>query len=166
MENVNPICDCSNGWTEAEKKQADAVAGGSFEKILVELQILRTSFGERKPTEKSGNPFENSRASDIRDIFFLQNDEIKDPALSFFQENSFLSTNSKNQFENSRASDIRDIFFLQQEKLKDLDPEDLKTNSEFNLEDLRRDLSSDSNVPLFLEKKFPLFGPTVISRFV
>lgn len=72
MESVNHICDCLSGFTEAEKMKADAVAGGSFEKILVELQLLRNSFGEKNSFSLSGNQEKTTRASEILDIFFLQ----------------------------------------------------------------------------------------------
>ena len=35
-----------------------------------------------------------------------------------------------------------------------------------DLESLRRDLEAKRDVPIFLENRFELFGPTVISRFV
>ena len=164
MENVNHICSCLNGLTEAQKKQADAIAGGSFEKLLAEFQILRTTSGEKNRTGSSNNLFENSRASDIRDIFILQQKNTEEASL----ENFFSSTKSENQFENSRASDILNIFFLNQEKLKESDPNSQKFDNSFplDLEKLRRDPATPRGVPGFIEKRFELFGPTVISRFV
>ena len=166
MESVDHICSCQNGLSEAQKKQADAIAGGNFEKLLVELQILRTTSGEKNRTVSSKNLFENSRASDIRDIFFLQQEKTDDASLSL--EKFFSSTKSENQFENSRASNIRDIFFLTQEKLKesDPDPQIFDNKSPLDLEKLRRDPATPRGVPNFLEKRFEIFGPTVISRFV
>jgi hypothetical protein len=160
MERVKHICSCQNGLSEAQKKQADAIAGGSFEKLLTELQILRTT--EKNQTDSSKNQFENSRASDIRDIFFLQQE--KDVSLEKF----FSSTKTQNQFENSRASDILNIFFLNQEKLKESNSstQELDNDSPLDLEKLRIDFSTPSEVPAFLEKRFELFGPTVISRFL
>ena len=125
MENVNYICSCLNGLTEAQKKQADAIAGGSFEKLLSEFQILRTKSGEKNRTNSS-----------------------------------------ENQFKNSRASDIRDIFFLNQEKLKESDSPNFNNDSLLDLEKLRKDFSAPREVPVFLEKRFELFGPSVISRFL
>ena len=125
MDSVNHICSCLNGLTEAQKKQADAIAGGSFEKILAEFQILRTTSGEKN-----------------------------------------YITSSKNQFENSRASDIRDIFFLNQKKLKESDSLTFNNDSSLDLEKLRKDFSAPRDVPVFLEKRFELFGPSVISRFL
>ena len=72
MESVNHICSCLNGLTEAQKKQADAIAGGYFEKLLAEFQILRTTSGEKNQTASSNSLFENSRAFDIRDFFSKQ----------------------------------------------------------------------------------------------
>jgi hypothetical protein len=125
MENVNHICCCLNGLTEGKKKQADTIAGGSFEKLLAEFQILRITSGEK---------------------------------------NHIIS--SKNHFENSRASDIRDIFFLNQKKLKESDSSTFNNDSSLDLEKLRKDFSAPREVPVFLEKRFELFGPTVISRFL
>jgi len=164
MESVNHICDCSNGFSEAEKKQADAIAGGSFEKLLTEFQILRTSFGEKNRTTNSGNPFQNSRASDVRDIFFLRNEKPEDASSSL--ENIFSSSKSGTQFENSRASGILDIFFLNQKKMKESETPAFDKDAPFDLEKLRRDPSQSREVPNFLEKKFELFGPTTISRFI
>jgi hypothetical protein len=164
MENVNHICSCLNGLTESQKKQADAIAGGSFEKLLAEFQILRTTSGEKNRTNSSENQFKNSRASDIRDIFFLKQEKDRDTSLSL--EKLFSSTKSKNQFENSRASYIRDIFFLNQEKLKESDSPNFNNDSLLDLEKLRKDFSAPREVPVFLEKRFELFGPSVISRFL
>jgi hypothetical protein len=125
MESVNHIFSCLNELTEAQKKQADAITGGNFEKLLVEFQILRLTSGEK-----------NRTASSI------------------------------NQFENSRASDIRNIFFLNQQTLKESDPPIFDNSSPLDLEKLRRDPATPREVPGFLEKRFKIFGPTVISRFV
>ena len=162
MESVDHICSCQNGLSEAQKKQADAIAGVNFEKLLAEFQILRTTSGEKNRTGSSNNLFENSRASDIRDIFFLQQE--KDVSLEKF----FSSTKTQNQFENSRASDILNIFFLNQEKLKESDPnpQTFYNSYPLDLEKLRRDPATPRGVPAFIEKRFELFGPTVISRFV
>ena len=125
MESVKYISNWLNGLTEPQKKHADAIAGGSFEKLLSEFQILRTKSGEKNQI-----------------------------------------TSSKNQFENSRASDIRDIYFLNQEKLKESDSPNLNNDSSLDLEKLRKDFSAPRKVPIFLEKRFELFGPSVISRFL
>jgi hypothetical protein len=164
MERADHICSCLNGLTEAQKKQADAIAGGNFEKLLAEFQILRTTSGEKNRTGSSNILFENSRASDIRDIFFLQQDNTEEASLEKF----FFSTKSQYQFESSRASDILNIFFLNQEKLKVSDPNPQTFDNSFplDLEKLRRDPASPRGVPSFIEKRFELFGPTVISRFV
>ena len=164
MENVNHICSCLNGLTESQKKQADAIAGGSFEKLLAEFQILRTTSGEKNRTNSSENQFKISRASDIRDIFFLNQANAREASLSL--EKLFSSKKSKNQFKNSRASYIRDIFFLNQEKLKESDSPNFNNDSLLDLEKLRKDFSAPREVPVFLEKRFELFGPSVISRFL
>ncbi len=164
MESVNHICNCLNGLTEAQKKQADAIAGGSFEKLLAEFQILRTTSDTKNQTSNSKNPFENSRASDIRDIFFLNQEKTEDASLSL--EKIFSSTKTKNQFESSRASDILNIFFLNQENLKKSDPQIFDNDTPLDLEKLRKDFSAPREVPGFLEKRFEIFGPTVISQFL
>jgi hypothetical protein len=164
MENVNHICSCLNGLTEAQSKQADAIAGGSFEKLLAEFQILRTTIVEKNRTTNSENQFENSRAADIRDIFFLNQEKSVDASLSLGK--LLFSMKSKNQFKKSRASDIRDIFFLNQKKLKESDSPTFNNDSLLDLEKLRKDFSAPREVPVFLEKRFELFGPTVISRFL
>ena len=125
MESVNYISSWLNGLTEPQKKHADAIAGGSFEKLLSEFQIFRTKSSEKNHI-----------------------------------------TSSKNQFENSRASDIRDIYFLNQEKLKELDSPNLNNDFSLDLDKLRKDFSAPREVPIFLEKRFELFGPTIISRFL
>jgi hypothetical protein len=164
MENVNHICSCLNGLTEAQKKQADAIAGGSFEKLLTEFQILRTTSGEKNHFTSSKKQIEYSRASEIRDIFFLNQEKAEDASLSL--EKFFSSTKPENPFKNSRASDIRDIFFLNQEKLKESDSPNFNNDSSLDLEKLRKDFSAPRKMPIFLEKRFELFGPTVISRFL
>jgi hypothetical protein len=165
MENFNHICSCLKGLTEGQKNQANAIAGGSFEKLLVEFQILRTTSGEKNHIASSKNKFKNFRVSDIQDIFFLNQENSRDVSLSlknFF----YFSTKSKNQFENSRASYIRDIFFLNQKKLKETVSPTFNNDSSLDLEKLRKDFSAPREVPVFLEKRFELFGPTIISRFL
>ena len=162
MESVDHICSCLNGLTEAQKKQADAIAGVNFEKLLTEFQILRTTSGEKNRTGSSNNLFENSRASDIRDIFILQQENTEEASL----EKIFSSTKFEIQFENSRASDILNIFFLNQENLKKSDPQVFDNSSPLDLEKLRKDPASPREVPGFLEKRFEIFGPTIISRFL
>jgi hypothetical protein len=165
MENVNHICSCLNGLTEGQKKQADAIAGGSFEKLLAEFQILRTTSGQKNHITSSKNKFVNYRASDIQDIFFLKQEKDGDVSLSLGKK-IYSSTKSKNQFANSRASDIRDIFFLNQKKLKESDSLTFNNDSSLDLDKLRKDFSAPRDVPVFLEKRFELFGPSVISRFL
>ena len=127
MEKIDHICDCLSGFTDAGKKRADAVAGGSFEKILVELQILRNSFGEK---------------------------------------NSF--SRSRNREETSRANDILDIFFLQQKIQKESESNNptFEKDSPLDLDKLRVGSPDSRGVPVFLEKRFELFGPTPISRYI
>ena len=127
MEKINQVRNCLHGFTDAEKKKANAVAGGNFEKILVELQIVRNSLGEK-------NWFPPSR----------------------------------NREKRSRANDILDIFFLQQKIQKELENkiQTFEKDSPLGINKLGRGDYSPRAVPIFLEKRFELFGPTAISRFI
>ena len=102
MEPVNQTCSCLNDLTPAQMKKADAVAGGDFAKLLIELQIVRSSFITETAGSKKGSLPEFKRPQDIMNVFF--SDEI------------------------------------QERKVGD--------------------------GPYFLEKKFPLFGPSVIKSMV
>ena len=127
MEAINQVCNCLNSLTPAEKRKADAVAGGSFQKILVELQILRNSFGKK---------------------------------------NSFLQ--SRNHEKTNRANYLSEIFLLQQKAQKESESkiQTFKKDSPLDINKLRRDSSAPRAVPVFLEKRFELFGPTAINRFI
>ena len=127
MESIEQVCNCLNRLTPTEKRKADAVAGGSFQKILVELQILRNSFGKKYSFTPSKNNDKTNRAIDILDIFLLQ------------QKTHKKSGNKIQTFEIGSPLDI-------------------------NI--LRRDISTPRTVPVFLEKRFELFGPTTITRFI
>ena len=39
-----------NRLTETEKNQANALAGGDFEKLLAEFELIQTNFGKKKCT--------------------------------------------------------------------------------------------------------------------
>ena len=127
MATINQVYSCLNGFTDADKKKADAVAGGNFQKILVELQILRNSFGIKNRFSPSRNREKTSRANYLLDIFFLQ---------------------QKVQKESESKTQTFEKDFLS------------------NLNKIRRDRSTPRAVPVFLEKRFELFGPTVINRFI
>ena len=116
-----------NGFTDVEKKKADDVAGGSFHKILVELQIVRNSVGKRNCFPPYRNREKTSRANYLLDIFLLQQK---------IQKESEIKTQT---FEKDFLS---------------------------NLNKIRRDRSTPRAVPVFLEKRFELFGPNVVSRFI
>ena len=125
MEGIDQIYNCLNSLTSGETRKADAVAGGSFQKILVELQILRNSFGNKYSFTPTRNHDKTNRANDILDIFLLQQKAQKESAdkIQSFEKGSILDINK-----------------------------------------LRRDISAPRSVPVFLEKRFELFGPTEISR--
>ena len=127
MEGIEQVCNCLNSLTPTEKRKADAVAGGSFLKILVELQVLRNSFGKKYSYTPSKNHEKTNRANDILDIFLLQQKAQKESArkIQTFEKGSIIDINR-----------------------------------------LRRDISTPRAVPVFLEKRFELFGPTTITRFI
>ena len=127
MESIEQVCNCLNSLTPTEKRKADAVAGGSFQKILVELQILKNFFGKKYSFTPSKNNDKTNRANDILDIFLLQ---------------------QKAQKESARKI------------------ETLEIGSPLDINKLRRDISIPRPVPVFLEKRFELFGPTTITRFI
>ena len=83
-------------------KKANAVAGGDFAKLLVELQIVRSCFTADTIDSKNGSLPEFKRPQDLMNVFF--SDEV--------QGRKF------------------------------------------------------GDGPYFIEKKFPLFGPSVIKKFI
>ena len=88
--------------TPAQIKKADAVAGGDFAKLLIELKIVRSSFSKETTGSKNVSLPEFKRPQDITNVFF------------------------SNEIQERKVGDS----------------------------------------PFFLEKKFPLFGPTVIKTMV
>jgi hypothetical protein len=102
MKPVNHTCSCLNDLTPTQMKKADAVAGGDFAKLLIEFQIVRSSFSTETTSSKKGSLPEFKRPLDIMNVFF--SDEIQERKIS--------------------------------------------------------------DGPFFLEKKFPLFGPTIIKTMV
>ena len=90
MDLVNPICTCLNNFTLEQKEKADAVAGGDFSKILIELQIIRASFSTGKSdTKKSGLP-EFKRPQDILNVFFSEELQTRQAGVDpYFLEKKF-----------------------------------------------------------------------------
>ena len=125
MEKVNQVFNFLNRLTETEKNQADALAGGDFEKLLAEFELIQTNFGQKK-----------------------------------------WARNSVNLLDNSRACDIRDIFLLQHKQGKKTKPPIFDKDTPFDLRRLRRDPATIFKTPTLLEKRFEIFGPTLISGFV
>jgi len=73
MEPVNPINSLLNNLTPAQKQEADAIAGGNFSKLLIELQIIRASFSmEQTGSNKKGSLPEFKRPQDIMNVFFSE----------------------------------------------------------------------------------------------
>jgi hypothetical protein len=102
MEPLNQSCSCLNDLTPTQMKKADAVAGGDFAKLLIELQIVRSSFSTETTGFKKGSLTEFKRPQNIMNVFF--SDEIQEMTVG--------------------------------------------------------------DGPYFLEKKFPLFGPSIIKTMV
>ena len=90
MEPVNQTYSCLNDLTPAQMKKADAVAGGDFAKLLIELQIVRSSFIKETTGFKKGSLPEFKRPQDIMNVFF--SDEIQARKVGdgpFFLEKKF-----------------------------------------------------------------------------
>ena len=90
MDLVNPICACLNNFTLEQKEKADAVAGGDFSKILIELQIIRASFSTGKSdAKKSGLP-EFKRPQDILNVCFSEELQTRQAGVDpYFLEKKF-----------------------------------------------------------------------------
>ena len=90
LDLVNPICTCLNNFTLEQKEKADAVAGGDFSKILIELQIIRASFSTGKSdAKKSGLP-EFKRPQDILNVFFSEELQTRQAGVDpYFLEKKF-----------------------------------------------------------------------------
>ena len=88
MENVNKVVNFLSRLTEIEKKQANEIAGGNFEKLIAEFKAMQTTFGEKNWTGGSIDKFGNFRAYDIRDIFFLQQKQGKKTEVQIFDKDA------------------------------------------------------------------------------
>jgi hypothetical protein len=102
MDSVKSTCSCLNDLTPEQRKKADAVAGGDFSKLLIELQVIQSSFSTEKSESKQGGLPEFKRPDDIMKVFYSEELQEREPGAD----------------------------------------------------------------PYFLEKKFPLFGPSVIKTIV
>ena len=90
MEPINSTCSCLNNLTAAQKQQADAVAGGDFSKILVELQIIRSSFSSDNSSPKKVGLPEYKRPDDIMNIFYSEELQARQPGADpYFLEKKF-----------------------------------------------------------------------------
>ena len=90
MEPVNQTYSFLNDLTPAQIKKANAVAGGDFAKLLIELQIVRSSFSTETTDSKKSSLPEFKRPQDIRNVFF--SDEIQDRKVGddpYFLEKKF-----------------------------------------------------------------------------
>ena len=87
---MNQTCSCLNDLTPEQMKKANAVAGGDFAKLLIELQVVRASFNtETTDSNKSSLP-EFKRPQDIMNVFF--SDEIQERKVGdgpYFLEKKF-----------------------------------------------------------------------------
>jgi hypothetical protein len=90
MKPVNSLCDCLNHLTPEQKQKADAVAGGDFSKILIELQIIRSSFSSGKSDSKTGGLPEFTRPDDILKVFNSEEIQAREPGSDpYFLEKKF-----------------------------------------------------------------------------
>ena len=90
MEPVKSLCDCFNNLTTEQKQKADAVAGGDFSKILIELQIIQSSFRTEKSDSKKGGLPEFTRADDILKVFNSDELQAREPGSDpYFLEKRF-----------------------------------------------------------------------------
>ena len=90
METVNPICNCLNNLTPEQREKANAVAGGDFSKILIELQIIRASFSAEKLDSKKGGLPEFKRPQDILNVFYSEELQARQPGADpYFLEKKF-----------------------------------------------------------------------------
>ena len=88
MEHVNQVVNFLSRLTETEKKRANAVAGGNYEKLLVESKVIQTNFAEKNWTKSSIKKLENYRAYDNRNIFFLHQKMEKNNQLQIFDKDT------------------------------------------------------------------------------
>ena len=91
MEPVNPTCSCLlNNLTLEQKERADAVAGGDFSQILIELQIIRSSFSTGETDYKKGGLPEFKRPDDIMNVFYSEELQAREPGSDpYFLEKKF-----------------------------------------------------------------------------
>jgi hypothetical protein len=90
MESISQTCSCLNDLTPEQIKKADAVAGGSFSKILTELQIIRSSFSAEKTDSKKGSLPEFKRPDDIMRVFNSKEVQAREPGSDpYFLEKKF-----------------------------------------------------------------------------
>jgi hypothetical protein len=90
MKPVNQKCSCLNDLTPTQIKKADAVAGGDFAKLLIELKIVRSALSAETRGAKKGSLPEFKRPQDIMNVFF--SDEIQERTMGdgpYFLEKKF-----------------------------------------------------------------------------
>jgi hypothetical protein len=90
MEHINQTCSCLNDLTPTQMKKADAVAGGDFAKLFIELQIVRSALSKETIGAKKASLPEFTRPQDIMNVFF--SDEIQERTVDdgpYFLENKF-----------------------------------------------------------------------------
>jgi hypothetical protein len=91
MEPIKPACSCLDHLTPIQKQKADAIAGGNFSKLLIELQIIRSSFSSsEKPDTKKSGLSEYKRPDNIMKVFYSEELQIRQPGSSpYFLEKKF-----------------------------------------------------------------------------
>jgi hypothetical protein len=90
MDLIKPTCSCLNDLTPEQLKKANAVAGGDFAKILIELQIIRSSFSTQESAPKKGGLPEFKRPDDIMKVFYSEEIQKREPGSGpYFLEKKF-----------------------------------------------------------------------------
>lgn len=91
MEPVNSKCNCLlNNLTAEQRQEANAVAGGDFSKILIELQIIRSSFSSQKSDSSKSGLADYSRPDDILKVFYSDEIQAREPGTDpYFLEKKF-----------------------------------------------------------------------------
>jgi len=89
MEPVSLKNSLLRNLTPEQKQQADAVAGGNFAKLLIELQIVRASFSPKQTDiDEKGGEFKRPR--DIMNVFFSDELQARQPGSGpYFLEKKF-----------------------------------------------------------------------------
>jgi hypothetical protein len=91
MEAINSSWESlANNLTTEQRKEADAVAGGDFLKLLLELQAISSSFSTQKSSSNKGSLPEFQRPDDIMKVFYSDEIQAREPGSDpYFLEKKF-----------------------------------------------------------------------------